>query len=60
VQRIKLEDPATSIAITQDAEPLLFAIFLGAGKVDVYDPKSGKRLRVVKEIGLTPTTLVTY
>ena len=60
VQRIKLEDPATSIAVTQDAEPLLFAIFLGAGKVDVYDPKSGKRLRVVKEIGLTPTTLVTY
>ncbi len=60
VQRIKLEDPATSIAITQDAEPLLFAIFLGAGKVDVYDPQAGKRLRVVKEIGLTPTTLVTY
>jgi methylamine dehydrogenase heavy chain len=60
LQRIKLEDPATSIAITQDAEPLLFAIFIGAPKVDVYDPKSGQRLRVVKDIGLTPTTLVTY
>jgi methylamine dehydrogenase heavy chain len=60
VQRIKLEDPATSIAITQDAQPLLFAIFIGAQKLDVYDPQSGKRLRVVKEIGFTPTTLVTY
>jgi methylamine dehydrogenase heavy chain len=60
VQRIKLEDPATSIAITQDAQPLLFTIFIGAQKVDVYDPQSGKRLRVVNEIGFTPTTLVTY
>jgi methylamine dehydrogenase heavy chain len=60
VQRIKLEDPATSTAITQDAQPLLFTIFIGAQKVDVYDPQSGKRLRVVSEIGFTPTTLVTY
>jgi len=60
VQRIKLEDPATSIAVTQDANPLLFTIFIGAQKVDVYDPRSGKLLRVVKEIGFTPTTLVTY
>ena len=60
VQRIKLEDPATSIAVTQDANPLLFTIFIGAQKVDVYDARSGKLLRVVKEIGFTPTTLVTY
>jgi methylamine dehydrogenase heavy chain len=60
VQRITLEDPATSIAVTQDAQPLLFTIFIGAQKVDVYDSQSGKLLRVVNEIGFTPTTLVTY
>jgi methylamine dehydrogenase heavy chain len=60
VQRIKLEDPATSIAITRDSSPLLFAIFIGAQKLDVYDPTSGKRLRTVGEIGFSPTTLVTY
>jgi methylamine dehydrogenase heavy chain len=59
-RRIKLESPATSIAITQDATPVLFAIFIGAPKVDVYDPKSGKLLRSIGEIGFTPTTLVPY
>jgi methylamine dehydrogenase heavy chain len=60
LQRIKLGDPATSIAITRDDDPLLFAIFMGAPKVDVYDPKSGERLRSIGEIGFTPMTLVTY
>jgi methylamine dehydrogenase heavy chain len=59
-RRIKLESPATSIAITPDANPVLFAIFFVAPKVEVYDPKSGKLLRSIGEIGLTPTTLVPY
>jgi methylamine dehydrogenase heavy chain len=59
-RRIKLEEPATSIAITPDANPVLFAIFIGAPKVDVYDPKAGKRLRSIGEIGFSPTTLVPY
>jgi methylamine dehydrogenase heavy chain len=59
-RRIKLEGPTTSIAITPDANPVLFAIFIGAPKVDVYDPKGGKLLRSIGEIGFTPTTLVPY
>ena len=58
--RFALEGPATSINITQDANPVLFAIFIGAPKVDVYDPKGGKLLRSIGEIGFTPTTLVSY
>jgi methylamine dehydrogenase heavy chain len=58
--RVALEGPATSISITQDANPVLFAIFIGAPKVDVYDPKGGKLLRSIGEIGFTPTTLVSY
>ncbi len=60
VQRIALKDPTTSIAITRDAKPLLFAVFIGAQKVDVYDPAAGKLLRTIGEIGFSPTTLVTY
>ena len=60
VQRIALKDPATSIAVTRDAKPLLFSIFIGAQKVDVYEPAAGKLLRTIGEIGFTPTTLVTY
>jgi methylamine dehydrogenase heavy chain len=59
-QRIVLQEMATSIAVTADAKPLLFAIFIGAQKVDVYDASSGKFLRSIGEIGFTPTTLVTY
>jgi methylamine dehydrogenase heavy chain len=59
-RRIKLESPITSIAITPDANPVLFAIFIGAQKVDVYDPKGGKLKRSIAEIGFTPTTLVPY
>ena len=58
--RIALEGPATSIAITQDANAVLFAIFIGAQKVDVYNPKTGKLLRSIGEIGFSPTTLVPY
>ena len=60
VQKFKLEEPATSIAISQDAQPLLFAIFIAAPKLDVYDPGTGRRLRSVGEIGFTPTNLTTY
>jgi methylamine dehydrogenase heavy chain len=59
-QRIALKEMATSIAVTRDARPLLFAIFIGAPKVDVYDALSGKFLRSIGEIGFTPSTLVTY
>ena len=59
-QRIALKEIATSIAVTRDAKPLLFAIFIGAQKVDVYEAHSGNFLRSIGEIGFTPTTLVTY
>jgi methylamine dehydrogenase heavy chain len=59
-QRIVLQEMATSIAVTSDDKPLLFTIFIGAQKVDVYDAVSGKFLRSIGEIGFTPTTLVTY
>jgi methylamine dehydrogenase heavy chain len=60
VQRITLKGPATSIAVSSDSKPLLFSIFIGAPKVDVIDPQSGRFLRSIGEIGFTPSTLVTY
>lgn len=59
-QRIALNDPATSIAVSSDAKPLLFSIFIGAPKVDVRDAQTGKLLRSIPEIGFTPSTLVAY
>lgn len=60
VNRIKLENMATSIALSSAPKPLLFAIFIAAQKVEVYDPESGKLLRTINEIGFSPSTLTPY
>lgn len=60
VNRIKLENMATAIAVSSAPKPLLFAIFIGAQKVEVYDPEGGKLLRTINEIGFTPSTLTVY
>ncbi|HZT03971.1 MAG TPA: amine dehydrogenase large subunit [Steroidobacteraceae bacterium] len=59
VQRIALRSPAASIQVTRDDRPLLFAAFMGSTTLEVYDAKSGEYLRSVKNLGTTPTLLVT-
>ncbi len=59
IQRIPLEKPLTSIAVTSDAKPLLFGIHIGMPELRVFDAISGKLLRTVAEVGFTPSTLVT-
>ena len=59
VQRIVLRSPAASIQVTRDDRPLLFAAFMGSTTLEVYDAKSGEYLRSVKNLGTTPTLLVT-
>lgn len=60
VKRIELANVATAIAVSSAPKPLLFAIFIGAQKVEVYDPETGKLLRTINEIGFTPSTLTPY
>jgi methylamine dehydrogenase heavy chain len=59
LQKIKLNDIATSIQVSKDDAPLMFSIFIGNPTLDVYDAISGKHLRSVGEIGFTPTLLQT-
>ena len=59
-QRIALKGPATSITVTADSKPLLFSIFVGAPKLDIFDASSGALLRSVGEVGFTPSTLVAH
>ncbi len=56
--RLSLQNIVSSIAVSQDASPLLFACFLGRNAMDVYDGNTGGFLRSVNEVGATPTTLV--
>jgi len=58
-QRISFKNPASSIQLTSDAQPLLFSIAGDSSTLDVYDGVSGRLLRSVEHIGTTPTIMVT-
>jgi len=47
------------IALTQDAEPLLFTAAVARNAIDVYAADSGEFLRSVEQIGYTPTGIET-
>jgi methylamine dehydrogenase heavy chain len=53
LKRVKLASPAVTIAVTQDAAPLLLAT-AGEGSVEVYDAASGRHLRTIAGVGQTP------
>ncbi|MBS0580503.1 MAG: amine dehydrogenase [Proteobacteria bacterium] len=57
-RKITLASPAGSIQVTEDDKPLLLATFIGSHNLEVYDARSGKHLRTVPDIGLTPTTML--
>ncbi|MGE0552142.1 MAG: amine dehydrogenase large subunit [Gemmatimonadales bacterium] len=57
-QRIPLEKPLTSIAVSSDANPLLFGVFIAAPELLVFDARTGALLRTVAEVGFTPSTLI--
>jgi methylamine dehydrogenase heavy chain len=59
VLKIAIRDYASSIQLSADSEPLLYSIFIGSNKLDVYDPRTGKLRRTVENVGTTPTLLVT-
>jgi len=59
-QRIVLEAPLTSIAVTGDDKPLLFGLFIAAPQLRVFDARTGAALRTIDEVGFTPSVLVTY
>ncbi len=59
LQRIKAKHPATAVRVSQDPEPLLYTTFMGDPILDVYDANTGKHLRTVEQLGISPTFLQT-
>ena len=58
VQTITARNKVGSIQVSQDSQPLLFACSIESNRLDIYDATSGKYLRTVEPLGLTPTVLV--
>jgi methylamine dehydrogenase heavy chain len=59
VQQFVLKNLASSIQLSNDAQPLLYSIFIDAPNLDIYDAAGGTLLRSVDHIGTTPTIMVT-
>jgi len=57
VQRIPLRVPATSIEVSRDEAPLLFAVSTDSTDLEVYDANTGAHLRTVEKIAVFPTLL---
>lgn len=51
VQQIKLAVPATSLAVSHDDKPLLYAVEFGAPVLTIYDALGGQKLRSVDQLG---------
>jgi methylamine dehydrogenase heavy chain len=59
VLKIATRDLASSIQLSTDSDPLLYSIFMGSDKLDVYDPRTGKLRRTLENVGTTPSLFVT-
>ncbi len=55
--RFVLKHPATSIQVSQDDRPLLYAVRPDATELIVYDAQTGQHLRTVREVSITPSLL---
>jgi methylamine dehydrogenase heavy chain len=59
IQRVKLPEPAQSIAVSQDADPLLYAIG-DSYRIYAFRLATGKLLYTTKPLGFTPQLLTVW
>lgn len=59
IRKIRLEEPASAIQISQDDKPLLFTVFAAYPELLIYDALTGMFKRKVTQLGQTPTILLT-
>ena len=50
LSRLKLDRPASSVAISEDASPLLYTVLFGARDLEVLDPSTGGKLRTIGDL----------
>ncbi|MES2498843.1 MAG: amine dehydrogenase large subunit [Pseudomonadota bacterium] len=57
IERIALETPAMSVAVSQDAKPLLYTTMFGETDLKVRDALTGKLIRKIDGFGPTMTVI---
>jgi methylamine dehydrogenase heavy chain len=57
LHKVKLENMATAIAISQDKNPLVYSTFIDGGSLDIYELRAGKKIRSIENVGVDPTII---
>ncbi|MBU3030717.1 methylamine dehydrogenase (amicyanin) large subunit [Paracoccus marinaquae] len=60
INKIALGQEIDSINVSQDAEPLLYALSAGTQTLHIYDADSGEELRSVNQLGRGPQIIMTH
>lgn len=60
IDKFELGHEIDSINVSQDAEPLLYALSAGTQTLHIFDAASGKELRSVKQLGRGPQIITTH
>jgi methylamine dehydrogenase heavy chain len=55
LHKLKLDNMATSITVSQDGEPLIYTMFVGSVTLDIYDLRKGIKVGNIENIGMVPT-----
>ncbi len=57
LHRMKLDEMASSFTVSQDDQPLIYTAFVGGTDLDIYNMKTGKKIRRIENIGMTPSII---
>ena len=57
LHRLKLENMATAIAVSQDDNPLIYSTFIHGVSLDIYDLGTGKKISSIENVGVTPSII---
>jgi methylamine dehydrogenase heavy chain len=60
INKIELGRDIDSINVSQDAEPLLYALSAGTQTLHIHDAETGEELRSVKQLGRGPQVIMTH
>jgi methylamine dehydrogenase heavy chain len=57
LHKVELENMATAIAISQDENPLVYSTFIEGISLDIYELRTGKKIRSIENVGVTPSII---
>jgi len=57
IHKMKLENMATAIAVSQDDKPLIYSTFVGGAGLDIYDLLKGGKVSSIPDLVPTPTII---